>query len=56
MMDTPLLLTSFLKRAERYYPEKLIISRTAPDTIHRIPYKEYVKRTRKLASALQSWA
>lgn len=52
MMDTPLLLTSFLKRAERYFPNKLVISRTAPDTIHRIPYKEYVKRTRKLASAL----
>ncbi|MBB5149654.1 MULTISPECIES: long-chain fatty acid--CoA ligase [Ureibacillus] len=52
MMDTPLLLTSFLKRAERYFPEKLIISRTSPDTIHRIPYKDYVKRTRKLASAL----
>lgn len=51
-MDTPLLLTSFLKRAERYFPEKLIISRTGPDTIHRIPYKDYVKRTRKLADAL----
>lgn len=52
MMDTPLLLTSFLKRAERYFPEKLIISRTSPEKIHRIPYKDYVKRTRKLADAL----
>ena len=52
MMETPLLLTSFLKRAERYFPEKLIISRTSPETIHRIPYKDYVKRTRKLGSAL----
>ncbi|MFL0504322.1 long-chain fatty acid--CoA ligase [Ureibacillus sp. 179-F W5.1 NHS] len=54
MMETPLLLTSFLKRVEKYYPEKLVISRTSPDTIHRIPYKEYVKRTRKLANALTS--
>lgn len=52
MMDTPLLLTSFLKRAERYYPEKQIISRTSPTMTHRIPYKDYVKRTRKLADAL----
>lgn len=51
-MDTPLLLTSFLKRAERYFPEKCIISRTSEEKIHRIPYKEYVKRTRKLANAL----
>ncbi|MEL3962302.1 long-chain fatty acid--CoA ligase [Lysinibacillus endophyticus] len=52
MMETPLLLTSFLKRAEKYFPEKLIISRTSAETIHRIPYKDYVKRTRKLADAL----
>lgn len=52
MMNTPLLLTSFLKRAERYFPHKEIISRTGPDMIHRITYGEYVKRTRKLAAAL----
>ena len=52
MMETPLLLTSFLKRAERYYPKKLIISRTSAQKTHRIPYKDYVKRTRKLADAL----
>ncbi|MFC4410806.1 long-chain fatty acid--CoA ligase [Chungangia koreensis] len=52
MMQTPLLLSSFVKRAERYFPEKLIISRTG-ENIHRIPYKEYAKRTRKLAHALE---
>lgn len=52
MMNTPLLLTSFLKRAERYFPQKEIVSRTAPDKIHRLTYREYAKRTRKLASAL----
>ncbi|WP_313893277.1 long-chain fatty acid--CoA ligase [Psychrobacillus sp.] len=52
MMQTPLLLTDFLKRAERYFPKKLIISRTGENSIHRIPYREYAKRTRKLADAL----
>ncbi len=52
MMQTPLLLSSFVKRAEQYFPEKLIISRTSEDVIHRIPYREFAKRTRKLADAL----
>lgn len=52
MMNTPLLLTSFLKRAERYFPHKEIISRTGPDTIHHLTYGQYAKRTRKLAAAL----
>ena len=52
MMQTPLLLSSFVKRAETFFPDKLIISRTAEDTIHRIPYGEFAKRTRKLADAL----
>ena len=52
MMNTPLVLTSFFKRAERYFPQKQIISRTGPETIHRITYGDYAKRTRKLAHAL----
>ncbi|MGN4125771.1 long-chain fatty acid--CoA ligase [Lysinibacillus sphaericus] len=52
MMDTPLLLTSFLNRAERFFHAKKIYSRTSPTTIHEFTYKEYVKRTRKLADAL----
>src|SRR5690606_8745129 len=52
MMDSPLLLSSFVKRAERYFPEKLIISRTGENKVHRIPYKEFAVRTRKLAAAL----
>lgn len=51
MMQTPLLLSSFVKRAEQYFPDKLIISRTG-ENIHRIPYREFAKRTRKLADAL----
>ena len=51
-MQTPLLLSSFVKRAEQFFPDKLIISRTGEDKIHRIPYSEFAKRTRKLADAL----
>jgi len=52
MMDTPLVLTSFLNRAERFFHAKKIYSRTSPTTIHEFTYKDYVKRTRQLADAL----
>ena len=52
MMQTPLLLTDLLKRAETYYAHKEIISRTSTTTVHRLTYGEWVKRTRKLAHAL----
>lgn len=52
MMQTPLLLSSFIKRAEQFFPNKMIISRTGEDTIHRITYREFAKRTRKLSDAL----
>ncbi|MEK5391276.1 long-chain fatty acid--CoA ligase [Margalitia sp. FSL K6-0131] len=51
MMDTPLLLTSMMERAEKYFPRKEVISRTASG-IHRFTYKEIGERTRRLASAL----
>lgn len=53
MMDTPLLLTGFLNRAERYFGHKKIISRTGENTIHEFTYKQYAQRTRKLAQALE---
>ncbi|MFF5995336.1 long-chain fatty acid--CoA ligase [Lysinibacillus sp. KU-BSD001] len=52
MMDTQLVLTGFLKRAERYFPNKTIVSRTSDTMTHRITYAEYAKRTRRLADAL----
>ena len=52
MMQTPLLLTDLLKRAETYYAHKEIISRTSATTVHRLTYGEWVKRTRKLAHSL----
>ncbi|HEY4623888.1 MAG TPA: long-chain fatty acid--CoA ligase [Solibacillus sp.] len=52
MMDTQLVLTGFLKRAARYFPNKQIISRTSSTTTHRLTFKDYVKRTHRLADAL----
>lgn len=52
MMDTPLLLTGFLERARRYYPNKMIVSRTSETMIHRFTYTTYVERTKRLADAL----
>ncbi|GER70279.1 long-chain-fatty-acid--CoA ligase [Weizmannia acidilactici] len=52
MMNTPLLLSSLIERAERYFPRKLVVSRTHTG-IQRIPYAEIAKRTRRLASALE---
>lgn len=52
MMDTPLLLTSFFDRAERYFGHKKIYSRTSPEKVHEFTYAQYCERTRRLASAL----
>lgn len=53
MMDTQLVLTQFLTRAEKYYGHKKIISRTSSTMTHRITYRDFAQRTRKLASALE---
>jgi fatty-acyl-CoA synthase len=52
MMQTPLTLTQMIKRAERYFPTKQVISRTGSG-IHRLTYKEVAQRTRRLADSLQ---
>lgn len=54
MMQTPLLLSSFIRRAERFFPNKMVISRTGENTIQRFTYREWAKRTRKLSNALES--
>ncbi|KUP07932.1 fatty-acid--CoA ligase [Bacillus coahuilensis p1.1.43] len=51
MMNTPLLLTDLIERAEVYFPTKKVISRTSSG-VHTFTYKEIVQRTRRLASAL----
>ncbi|WP_078393542.1 long-chain fatty acid--CoA ligase [Shouchella patagoniensis] len=51
MMNTPLTIPPMLERAERYFPNKQVISRTLAKT-HRYTYAEIGKRTRALASVL----
>ncbi|AXI01300.1 fatty-acid--CoA ligase [Sporosarcina sp. PTS2304] len=52
MMQTPLILSSFITRAERFFPNKMVISRTGEQTIQRFTYREWAKRTRRLSNAL----
>lgn len=52
MMQTPLVLNDFFKRAENYFASKMIISRTSATKVHRLTYGEWAKRTRRLADAL----
>ncbi|AUJ25530.1 long-chain fatty acid--CoA ligase [Virgibacillus dokdonensis] len=52
MMDSPLLITSLIERAENYFPNKEIISRTQK-YMHRLTYKELGGRVRALAHALK---
>ncbi|MGM0775730.1 MAG: long-chain fatty acid--CoA ligase [Bacillota bacterium] len=52
MMQTPLTMTQMIRRAEKYFPKKTVVSRTAGG-IQRLPYKEIAERTRKLAESLQ---
>ncbi|KAB2337118.1 long-chain fatty acid--CoA ligase [Cytobacillus depressus] len=52
MMQTPLTMTQMIKRAERFFPKKEVVSRTASG-IQRFTYKEIAERTRRLAEALQ---
>lgn len=53
MMNTPLTLVTLMKRAEKYFPKKDIISRTHTG-IQRLTYKQMAKRTRSLADALEN--
>ncbi|MFD3446655.1 long-chain fatty acid--CoA ligase [Microbacteriaceae bacterium 4G12] len=51
MMDVPLLLPLMMERAEKFFPKKEVVSRTASG-IHTFTYGEIAKRTRRLASVL----
>ncbi|MBQ0138210.1 MAG: long-chain fatty acid--CoA ligase [Kurthia sp.] len=53
MMNTQLVLTEFFKRAETHFSQKQIISRTSETKIHRLTYKDFSLRTKKLAAALE---
>ncbi|MDN3015172.1 long-chain fatty acid--CoA ligase [Paenibacillus sp. BSR1-1] len=53
MMQTPLTITQMIERAERYFPKKQVVSRTASG-INRFTYKQIAERTRRLADALNT--
>lgn len=53
MMDRPLLLIDFLRRAQRLYPHQEIVSRTASG-LHRTTYEAAYERVRRLAAALSA--
>jgi fatty-acyl-CoA synthase len=55
MMNTPLLVTSFIDRAATIYGDVEIVSRRADRSIHRYTYKECAKRARRLATALRTF-
>ncbi len=52
MMNFPLTLRSLFARAEKFFPKKEIVSRTAAG-IFRYTYAEYAQRTRRLSSSLE---
>ena len=51
MMDYPLTLTHFLERANRLFPKKEVITRTASG-LHRYTYADLSRRVARLAGAL----
>jgi fatty-acyl-CoA synthase len=53
MMNVPLLVSSMLERAERYFPKKTVVSRTSAGIVTHT-YKEIGERTRRLSSALDN--
>ncbi len=52
MMEYQLTLPTILRRAETLFGKKEIISRLPDKSIHRYTYKDFARRTKKLAAAL----
>lgn len=52
MMDTPLLISSIARHAERNYSNREIVSVTHDIPLHRYSYADCFRRTRQLANAL----
>ena len=55
MMNTPLLVTSFIDRAAEIFGDVEIVSRRADRSIQRYTYKECANRARRLATALRAF-
>ena len=52
MQQRPLMISSIIEFAERWYPDVEIVSRTTEGPIHRYTYKEMGQRCRQMAAAL----
>ncbi|HEY8606567.1 MAG TPA: 3-(methylthio)propionyl-CoA ligase [Noviherbaspirillum sp.] len=52
MMSQPLLISSIIKHADRYYGANEIVSRRVEGDIHRYTYRDCHKRARQMANAL----
>jgi len=52
MMDQPLLISSIIQHADRYFGDNEIVSRRVEGDIHRYTYRDCHKRSRQLANAL----
>ncbi|MCI0516298.1 MAG: 3-(methylthio)propionyl-CoA ligase [Woeseiaceae bacterium] len=55
MMDTPLVISSILRHAERNHGNREIVSVTADNPRHRYRYADLCRRSRQLANALDSY-
>ncbi|GGD01903.1 3-(methylthio)propionyl-CoA ligase [Undibacterium terreum] len=53
MMGQPLLISSIIQHADRYFGSNEIVSRRAEGDIHRYNYRECHRRSKKLANALK---
>ena len=53
MMDFPLTLSMVMRRAELLYAQQEIVTREPDKSFHRYTYQDWLRRTKKLAQALQ---
>jgi 3-(methylthio)propionyl---CoA ligase len=53
MMSQPLLISSIIQHADRYFGDNEIVSRRVEGDIHRYTYRDCHKRSRQMANALQ---
>ncbi len=54
MQQRPLMISSIIEFAERWYPDVEVVSRSTEGPIHRYSYKDMGVRARKLASSLST--
>jgi fatty-acyl-CoA synthase len=55
MMHSPLTLTSLFERAGKVFPETEVVSRRPDNSTHRYTYREWHRRAKALAAALQAY-